>query len=205
MNKIIFNNIEFFVSHEIHQNPISIFKEDDYFKICHKRSRKKLSFKIKREFDFNLGIKMGCWECISHRQDNWGYPGFKLKGRMIKIHRFMYCIFNKIQNIDDIRGKIIRHKCDNRLCSNPLHLEIGSHQQNMQDRQNKGHTLQGSKNHFSKITEIDVLYIRSSNMSLSYLSEMYGICKGTVRRIKKRQLWKHVKDINYEKLENIKI
>lgn len=205
MNYIIFNNVKFYTNHKIYLSPISIFNEEEYFKIWHDRSKKKIAFKIKREFDFNLGIKIGCWECVSNRQDNYGYPGFKLNRRMIKIHRFMYCVFNKIENIDEINNKIIRHKCDNRLCSNPNHLEIGNHKENMQDMKNRNRSTCGEKNFNSKLTEIDILYIRNSEMSLSYLSEIYNVSKNTIRRIKNRQLWKHVEDIDVSELENIKI
>jgi hypothetical protein len=191
MNEIIFNNIRFFATHEVHKNPM--FYNDRYFKIWYDKSKKKITFEIKYDFDINLGLKMGCWECISNRLDNYGYPGFKLDGRMIKIHRFMYCVFNNIQDIDEINKKIIRHKCDNRLCSNPNHLEIGTHKQNMEDMRNSG-SLKGEKNPCSKLTELDILYIRNSEMGLSYLSEMYGVNRNTIRRIKKRQLWGHVED-----------
>jgi hypothetical protein len=203
MNDIVFNNVKFYASHEVHQNSISIFKNDEYFKIWHDKSKKKITFKIKREFDFNSGVKIGCWECISHRQDTYGYPSFELNKKMILMHRFMYCVFNKI-NINDIKGKIIRHRCDNRLCSNPNHLEKGSHKDNIKDIVDRDRSCKGEKNHFSKLTEIDILYIRSSDMDLGYLSEMYRVAKNTIRRIKKRQLWKHVEEVDLSLLdENI--
>lgn len=201
IKNILFNNIKFYCSNEVHLNPSNIFNNDNFFKIWHYNSKKKMVFKIKKEFDLELGIKIGCWECISHRKDAYGYSGFKLKGKMIKTHRFMYCVFNFIDNIDGIKGKIIRHKCDNRLCSNPNHLEIGNHEDNMKDMIDRNRSNKGEKNYFSKLTENDILYIRNSSIGLSYLSEMYGVTKNTIRRIKKRQIWEHVEDIDSNLLD----
>ena len=195
MNKyLLFNDVKFYMNHEYHINPMNIiFEANECLKIWHDRSIKPFSFKIKRKYDIQKNkIVLGCWECISHRQDNYGYPGFHFKNKMIKMHRFMYCLFNEIKNIDEIKGKIIRHDCDNRICSNPNHLKIGTHKQNMKDMVDRNRSLQGEKNYFSKLTEIDILYIRESEMELSYLSNMYGVNKNTIRRIKKRQLWKHI-------------
>ena len=189
---ILFNGIKFYMSHELYD--LSVLLKIDYLKIWHDKSKKKMTFEIKREFDFDLGVKIGCWECVSHRQDNYGYPGFMLKGRMIKMHRFMYCLFNDIQYLDKINKKTIRHECDNRLCSNPDHLVIGTHKQNMQDMKDRGRSLRGENNPSSRLTEIDILYIRDSEVSLAYLSNMYGVSKSTIRKIEKRQLWNHVKD-----------
>lgn len=35
-------------------------------------------------------------------------------------------------------GLIIRHRCDNKICTNPEHLELGTHRQNAEDYQIRG-------------------------------------------------------------------
>lgn len=67
------------------------------------------------------------------------------------------------------------HKCDNRTCVNPKHLFLGTHQDNMDDMKNKGRNgkTNGSTGVISraKLTEEQVLEIRSTNISSDILSE----------------------------------
>ena len=42
-------------------------------------------------------------------------------------------------------GMHILHKCDNKRCCNPSHLKIGTHQENMDDRERSGLTVRGEK------------------------------------------------------------
>ena len=68
----------------------------------------------------------GCWEVISHAPDSAGYGQYKKK----RTHVFMYeKYFGEIQ-----KGLVVRHKCDNKICCNPLHLEIGTTADNNHDK-----------------------------------------------------------------------
>lgn len=54
----------------------------------------------------------------------------RFKGRQMPAYRFIYCILNKVvAGYDDV----VRHRCDNRRCINPAHLELGSRGENLQD------------------------------------------------------------------------
>ena len=58
-------------------------------------------------------------------------------------HRWAY-----IQAHGDIpEGMCVRHKCDNRPCINPDHLEVGTHADNMQDRLARGNHPLASATH----------------------------------------------------------
>ena len=56
-------------------------------------------------------------------------------------------------------GHCIRHKCDNRMCINPDHLEAGTLKDNILDRDTRGRTAHGSKIKNHILSENDVQYI----------------------------------------------
>jgi len=62
-----------------------------------------------------------------------------INGRFIGAHRYSYELVNgPIPEGGDVRGMCVLHKCDTPLCVNPLHLFIGTHTDNMQDKTIKG-------------------------------------------------------------------
>ena len=50
-------------------------------------------------------------------------------------HREAVKAFNKMAKI---KGKVICHKCDNPLCVNPAHLEVGTQKKNIRDCVKRG-------------------------------------------------------------------
>lgn len=62
----------------------------------------------------------------SGRGRGGGYPRMSLDGQTVAVHRVVYTHFSGY-----IPGKKqIDHKCKNRLCCNPKHLELVTHLQN---------------------------------------------------------------------------
>lgn len=54
----------------------------------------------------------------------------RFRGRQLPAYRFIFCILNGITaGYDDV----VRHRCNNRRCINPDHLELGSRGENLQD------------------------------------------------------------------------
>lgn len=60
-------------------------------------------------------------------------------------------------------GLLVRHKCDNGLCTNPLHLDVGTFKQNSDDKYSRGREgiLSGEKQPNAKFTEAQVREIRA--------------------------------------------
>jgi hypothetical protein len=54
----------------------------------------------------------------------------RFNGHQWEAYRFIHCVLN--QEIAS-RDHVIRHRCHNRLCVNPDHLEIGSQADNKRD------------------------------------------------------------------------
>lgn len=76
----------------------------------------------------------------------WTGGTYKTRGgygqfRGMRAHRFSYLI-----NIGEIVNDLyVLHKCDNVLCVNPDHLFLGTPQDNMTDKKQKGRATGGTK------------------------------------------------------------
>jgi predicted XRE-type DNA-binding protein len=86
-------------------------------------------------------IDNNCWQCTSHNKKEDGYIFIGRNKKQQYIHRYIYSIYyGEIQ-----KGLVIRHKCDNRACINPEHLESGTQQDNLNDMKIRGRSNKGKK------------------------------------------------------------
>ena len=86
----------------------------------------------------------------------------------------------------------VRHRCDNPPCYNVDHLELGTHQDNMDDMTARERQRRGEQHHKARLREDDVRNIRSSTEPRRALAAQYGVSVVTIRHIQRRQTWRHV-------------
>ncbi len=87
------------------------------------------------------------------------------------------------------------HRCDNPECANPGHLFLGSHADNMADRNQKKRHAHGERNGSAKLTESDVKEIRAARTAGATqmcLAAQYGVSRSNIRRIIDRKGWNHI-------------
>lgn len=79
------------------------------------------------------------------------------------------------------------HSCNNSACSNPLHLRRGNAKENADDRTNSPNWKRGEDHPACKISDADVLAIRSLNAKQRDIAKMYGVSQTLVCRIRRGQ------------------
>lgn len=87
--------------------------------------------------------------CIHHinKSIKHGYPQIHLRlAGGLEIHASAHRIAWMIVHGGVPEKMFVLHKCDNRLCCNPDHLFLGTHQDNMDDMVSKGRSKLISKN-----------------------------------------------------------
>ena len=134
----------------------------------------------------------GCWEWTAYKAPT-GYGQFYLDGKPKYAHRLSWELAHG--EIPD--GMCVCHTCDNPGCVNPDHLFIGTHQDNVADRHQKGrsHKPKGSKHGRAKLTEEDVHLIREYlryGCTHKYIGSLFGVCAPHISRIKHGKLWSHI-------------
>ena len=127
----------------------------------------------------------GCWEWQGSKRGGYGrmIVGSRKDGtrRNESAHRVSYMVYHG----EIPRGMEVCHICDNRSCVNPDHLFIGTHQENMDDRERKGRNKpqKGEKNGRAKLNKDDVLAIknkRACGFSFQKIADEYGVHKKTI-------------------------
>jgi hypothetical protein len=119
----------------------------------------------------------------------WMTSGPKRKKNALA-HRLSYAMQR-----GEVSGRtVVMHKCDNPICVNPDHLEGGSQQDNIRDRDRKKRqkTLRGSDNPRARLELWDVIAIRADRRKLTDIAADYSIAMCTVSAIKHRRIWAHV-------------
>lgn len=127
----------------------------------------------------------GCWNWnLSLSPDGYGRCYFN--GVNVRAHRLSY----ELHNGPFPRHLVVCHKCDNPRCVNPNHLFLGTVQDNMADKKNKGRSKginKGSKNGMSKVSDFDIeeiRYLLEVGLSQKDIGSLYGLTQSHISRIK---------------------
>lgn len=145
--------------------------------------------KLERFLHKVIKSESGCWEWNStYRTDN-GYPMFywgKPSGKEVfkKAHRAAWLLFKG----EIPYGLHVCHTCDNRGCVNPEHLWLGTHQDNMDDRNTKGRTSAGSHRYnFKRNNDLikNIKQLRNEGVYINDLCKQLNIGRTTYFRVMK--------------------
>jgi HNH endonuclease len=92
------------------------------------------------------GGTMSCWPWTG-RTFPFGYGRFVIKGKTHSAHRWLIStLLGRSLFWTPENRETVCHKCDNPPCCNPSHLYIGSPQDNIRDREERGRSGSGKVN-----------------------------------------------------------
>lgn len=139
---------------------------------------------------FKVNNKTGCWEWNAGERSS-GYGGFQVGKKFQKASRVSWEIHNgPIPVGDGAHGICVCHICDNRLCVNPDHLFLGTHQDNMRDKVLK------DRHGTAKLTINQVRIVKRllgfKTLSQAEISRLMGVNYRSIHDIHKGNTWKSV-------------
>jgi hypothetical protein len=129
----------------------------------------------------------GCW-IWTGGLDKDGYGKICIDGMNQRAHRVSFELHR--EKIPD--GECALHTCDIRCCINPDHIFIGTRADNMTDKCAKDRQPNGERHYRSRLSEDDVILIRSSSISNKEAAAAFGVTYKAIWRIRKREVWKHI-------------
>lgn len=134
-----------------------------------------------------------CWEWTAALRA--GYGCIKVSGKLESCHRLAFVLtYGPVPD-----GMIVGHKCDNRKCCNPAHLEAITYRQNAIDKfaRQRQVNAKGSANYGAKLTELQVVEARRMNKQLGYgykkIARLMGVQSVfALREAISGKTWKHI-------------
>lgn len=109
-----------------------------------------------------------------------GYGQQRVDGKLWLAHRWAaHCSLGSCPP-----GQVVRHKCDNRACREPTHLEYGSQGDNLNDRK--------ERYVYRKLTRQDAENIKlllAAGEKGTVLAEWFGVTPTMICHIKKGRQW----------------
>lgn len=127
---------------------------------------------------YKINKKSGCWNWTASLSDKgYGFFYFPPKN-MIGAHKAAWKLYR-----GNTKGLHVLHDCDNPRCVNPKHLKLGTHQDNMRDRDSRG-----------RQDEKIVRRIRRDKRPPRFISKEFpNVPYSTIQKIRLGATWRHVR------------
>jgi hypothetical protein len=129
-----------------------------------------------KKFQFTEKFLRSCYtqaECVIYTGTPSAQYG-RYQGE--QAHRYSY----RIHHGPIPKGAVIHHRCFNKRCVNPNHLQAVTPQQNIDENVRSGRLA-----HFNKLTPRQVIDIVRSDLSESELADKHSVSRTTIRRIQR--------------------
>lgn len=134
----------------------------------------------------------GCWKWHGSLCKGYGHcGGMKAGQRHIRAHRLSWILhYGPIPE-----GMCVLHRCDVKSCTNPQHLFLGSHRDNVADKVKKGRQANGEKCRTTRLCASDVkrvFELRKDGATQWGIAHQFGVTQSCIYRILAGHSWKHL-------------
>lgn len=145
--------------------------------------------RLKTLFEEAVIRQEGCWNW-KYALHKSGYTVMKHGRKQTSGHRTSWMVHNG--PIPD--RMLVLHKCDNRACTNPDHLFIGTSKDNVEDMHKKGRGRWGkSCLHIEDIETVkEIKTLLTLEVPHSKIARKFGVSVYAISNIKHGKTWKHV-------------
>ncbi len=133
----------------------------------------------------------GCWLWTGAIRND-GYGAIHLgERRMARAHRVSFMLaFGELP----AAPLEVCHRCDVRACVNPAHLFLGTRKDNMADCKAKDRQVRGERNGKSKLTDPEVIAIRTAAGTHKAIAQQFAISRSMVTFIRTNKNWTHLEN-----------
>ena len=149
-----------------------------------KRKRTYFSRPLTERFWERVKKTKGCW-LWTGILGNHGYGVIFISKRPKAIFNLAHRLSWELHSGPIPEGMQVLHKCDIRPCINPAHLFLGTQKDNIHDMMRK-------RRGPGKLSDEQILAIRSSNVPSRKMATILGVSKTTVLDARRGKTWKSV-------------
>lgn len=132
-----------------------------------------------------------CWEwqaCKNQLGYGLFYSGKQYDNRMVCAHRMAYTL----EHGEIPEGMCVLHDCDNPGCQNPDHLFLGTHDDNMRDREKKGRTPTGLRRRMTHDDVREIRKLRVDGVKIRELAKEFGFGYQSILNVVNYKTWKDI-------------
>jgi hypothetical protein len=140
-----------------------------------------------------VGWLNDCWIWLGSRDPKTGYGHIRVEDKIVLAHR----VARELTLGEIPKDELVLHLCNNRICVNPNHLELGDYTRNREYmfKSGRGNPAYGERHWMAKLTESQVKELKAlAKAGLPYreLADRFDTTYQNAWYIANSKTWRHL-------------